>query len=134
MSEINLRNAFVALYNEKIVGFSHYKHVKEKLAKTTIMTVLPEYRKLGIGKDLQIARMKDAYNRGYKQLITYCDTPKVADWYINNFNYKILRTEPNHHRLHFLKVKTEVIWAVHYGFHEFKNCKVLTCDLENFFH
>ena len=51
ISEINLKNAFVALYNSKIVGFSHYKPLKKGVAKTTLITVLPEYRGLGLGKD-----------------------------------------------------------------------------------
>lgn len=133
VSEMDLQNAFVAVDDGKIVGFSHYKHVEEGVAKTTLITVLPKYRNLGLGKDLQLARMKEAYDRGYRKLITYCESPNVVSWYMKHFDYKIVRSEPGHHRLHFLKVKNRIIWGVHYGFREFKNFKVLVCDLNRFF-
>lgn len=132
-SEIDLQNAFVAVHVGKIVGFSHYKHLQEDTAKTTLITVLPEYRGLDLGKDLQVARMKEANQKGYKKLITFCESPNIVKWYIKHFNYKILRTEKIHHRLHFFKLKNRIIWGIHYGFREFQNLKVLICYLENFF-
>lgn len=133
ISGLDLNTAFVAIWDRRIVGFSHYKHVKEDLATTTLMTVLPNYRRLGIGQELQLARMKEAYDRGYKRLITYCETPSTVDWYIKNFKYKKIGTEPNRPRLHFFKLKNKVIWGIHFGYREFKDDKVLVCDLITFF-
>jgi N-acetylglutamate synthase-like GNAT family acetyltransferase len=133
VSEIDLRNGFVAVIDGRVVGFAHYKHLSEDTAKTTLITVLPEYAGLGVGKKLQLARMKDAYEKGYKKLITYCETPTVVDWYIKHFNYEILRTEQVSHRLHFLKLKDQVIWAVHYGKKGQENLQVLICNLEGYF-
>ena len=134
VSEIDLRNGFVAVIDGKIVGFSHYKHLHEATAKTTLITVLPEYAGHGLGKELQLARMKEAYEKGCKELITYCETRTIVDWYVKNFDYKVLRTEPVSHRLHFLKLKDQVIWAVHYGKKGRETLKVLTCNLEDFMH
>jgi N-acetylglutamate synthase-like GNAT family acetyltransferase len=133
VSQINLQNAFVALSDGKIVGFSHYKHLEGDTAKTTLITVMPEYERLGFGKQLQLARMKEAHEKGYKKLITYCENPLIVNWYVRHFNYQILRTEPVCHRLHFFKLKNRIIWAVHYGSKERKTLQVLLCDLEDFF-
>ena len=133
VSKIDLQNAFIAIHDGKIVGFSHYKNLEEGTAKTTLITVLPECQGLGLGKELQIARMREAYEKGYKKLITYCETPATVNWYVKHFNYKILRTEPVYHRLHFFQLKDRVIWGVHYGAKAQKNLKVMVCDLEKFF-
>ena len=133
VSEINLQNAFLAVKDDKIVGVSHYKLLNENVAKTTLLTVLPECRGLGLGEKLQIARMKEAYEKGCKKLITYCETPSTASWYVKHFNYKILRTESVCHRLHFFPLKDRIVWGVHYGVKGQKLLKVLECDLEDYF-
>lgn len=133
VSEINLENAFVALQDGKIVGFSHYKRLDENTAKTTLLTVLPKWRGFGLGKKLQLLRMKEAHKKGYKKLITFCETPSTVNWYIKNFKYKIIGNEPIYHRLHFFQLKNQLIWAVHYGSKEQKDLQVLICDLEDFF-
>jgi N-acetylglutamate synthase-like GNAT family acetyltransferase len=123
----------VAIEDGRIVGFSHYKHMKKDTAKTTLLTVLPKYRRNGLGENLQLARMKEAYKKGYKKLITFCETPATVDWYIKRFNYKILRTEQVCHRLHFFQLKDQIIWGVHYGNKEQKSLKVMVCSLEDYF-
>lgn len=133
VSKIDLQNGFVGLHNGKIVGFSHYKHLEEGTAKTTLITVLPEFTGLGLGEKLQLARMNEAREKGYKKLITFCEKPAVVDWYIKHFNYKILRTELVHHRLHFFHIKDQIIWAVHYGSKEQELLRVMVCSLEEFF-
>src|SRR3972149_10924358 len=133
LSEIDLRTAFVGVINGQLVGFTHYKPLEGTTAKTTFIIVKPEFRHTGLGKKLQLARMKDAYRKGFEKLITYCETPRIVDWYIQNFGYEIDRTEPVHHRMHFIKLKDKVIWGVHYGFKQFGDLKVLVCDLERFF-
>jgi len=92
LSELNLKNAFVAEHKNKIVGFSHYKSYKDGKAKTTLITVLPEYRKHGFGKELQLARMKDAYKNGYKILVTFTENPIASKWYVKHFGYRIIRS------------------------------------------
>lgn len=133
VSEINLQNAFLAIIDRKIVGFSHYKLLGEGVAKTTLISVLPECQGLGLGEKLQVARMREAYEKGCKKLITFCDTQRAVNWYVKHFNYKILRTESNRHRLHFFMLKDRIIWGVHYGFKGQKLLQVLECDLEDYF-
>ena len=132
VSEIDLENAFVALHDGKIAGFCHYKHLDGDTAKTTLITVLPECRGLGLGEKLHLARIKKARKKGYKKLITFCETPATVDWYVKHFNCKILGTEPVYHRLYFLRIKGRTIWAVHYGFKEQKHLQVIVCNLEDF--
>lgn len=48
VSQIDLKHAFIALHDRKIVGFCHYKHLEEGVAKTTLIAVLPQYRRLGL--------------------------------------------------------------------------------------
>ena len=133
VSEIKLQNAFVALHDKKIVGFSNFKHMEEDTAKTTLIAVLPKYRKLGLGEKLQLARMREAHEKGYKKMVTFCETPAIANWYVKHFNYRILSSEPIYHRLHFFKLKDQIIWGVHYGSKEQKRLQVLACNLEEFF-
>ena len=133
ISELNLKNAFVAEYEGKIVGFSHYKLYKDGKAKTTLITVSPDYRKHGFGKELQLARMKDAYKHGYKILVTFTENPVASKWYVKHFKYKIVGKEKCHHRLHFIPLKNRIIWGIHYGFYDNEEIDVLECNLEEFF-
>jgi len=132
LSALKLENAFVAQLDDVIAGFCHYKHYSSDTAKTTLMSVLPQYRELGIGRALQVARMKEAHEKGYRKMLTYCDVPKTAVWYQKNFQYVVLRTEPNHHMLHFLSGPDGPIWFIHHGSKD-EYLKVLECDLDAYF-
>jgi N-acetylglutamate synthase-like GNAT family acetyltransferase len=89
VSELNLQNAFLSIKDGNIVGFSHYKLLENDVAKTTLLTVLPECRGLGLGEKLQVARMRAAYDEGCRKLITFCETPSTVNWYVKHFNYRI---------------------------------------------
>lgn len=132
VSEIKLDWSWVALIKNQIVGFANYKEENRSIAKTTIMTVLPEFRKLGIGQQLQLARMKEAHQQGYAKMITYCENKEVCAWYTKNFGYITLREEPVCHRLHFIRLKNKIIWGIHYGVKS-KYLRVMETKLNNFF-
>jgi N-acetylglutamate synthase-like GNAT family acetyltransferase len=132
VSEINLKRSFVALDGKKVIGFANWKPLEKASAKTTLICVLPTYRGLDIGKALQLARMKAVYKQGYKKLITSSEGLEACKWYIKNFDYKIIRIEPNKHIIHFLKLKNRIIWGIHYG-HNQKKCRIMICDLKKFF-
>jgi len=132
VTEIDLKNGFVALSGNKIVGFCHYKRYKPGVVKTTLLAVLPEYRKHGFGKALQVARMKEAYRRGYKKMMTWSEHPDSQRWYKKHFGYKKVGVEPVSHRLYFFRLRDKIIWGIHYGFPEFKAQESLVCDLKRF--
>ncbi|MDY6964401.1 MAG: GNAT family N-acetyltransferase [Halobacteriota archaeon] len=132
-SELNLDKGFVAEYEGKIVGFSHYKRHEDGKAKTTLLTVMPKYRKHGFGKKLQIARMKDAYDNGYEILMTFTENPKASKWYVKHFGYQVIGTDVCYHRLHFIPLSNRIIWGVHYGIYGYDKVDVLECDLGEFF-
>lgn len=132
LSALMLENAFVAQLDDVIVGFCHYKHYSSDTAKTTLMSVLPHYREFGVGRALQLARMKEAHDKGYRKMLTYCDVPKTMAWYQKNFNYAVLRTELNHHMLHFFSGPDGPIWLIHHGSKD-EYLKVLECDLDAYF-
>jgi len=132
LSELKLENGFVALIEDVVVGFSNYKHYDRETAKTTLMSVLPQYRAFGVGRALQLARMKEAHEKGYGKMLTYCDVPTTMAWYQKNFNYTVLKTEPNHHVMHFISGPGGPVWLIHHGSRD-EYLKVLECDLDAYF-
>lgn len=132
VSSLDLAKAFVALHEGTIVGFCHYKNYGPATVKTTLMTVLPEYRRFGFGRQLQTARMREARESGAATMITFCDIPETALWYRKHFGYTVLRAEPNHHMLHFLPTTSGPIWCIHHGSPD-ETLQVLSCDLNAFF-
>jgi len=133
ITKLNLENGFVAEHDGQVVGFCHYKEEKEAVAKTTLLVVLPAYRRHGFGKALQEARMREAHEAGFRQLTTCCEHPSSQAWYKKHFGYARVGSEPVLHRLYFFDVGGTPIWAIHYGFPEYKMQEILVCDLDAFF-
>ena len=133
VSFLDVDDGFVAEFEGRIVGFSHFKKLKEGSAKTTLLSVNPEYRKHGFGKDLQIARMRAAIDRGFKDLITFCDNEKAVNWYIKHFGYEKIGNDSNHHRIHFIGKGKIGVWGVHYGLQGCDEVTILRCDLDKYF-
>jgi len=133
VSVLDLDDGFVAEYGGKVVGFSHFKRYGEGSVKTTLLSVDPEYRKHGFGKGLQTARMRAAYDQGFRELITFCDNENAVNWYTKHFGYSRIGTESNHHRLHFIGKGGIGIWGIHYGFEGCDEVAVLRSDLERYF-
>ena len=64
ISELAWERSWVAEHDGKVVGFCNWKPygvVQDRpAAKTTLISVLPDYRKHGYGKELLTARMREA--------------------------------------------------------------------------
>ncbi len=133
VSELDLRNGLVAVHDGAVVGFCHYKRLREDVAKTTLISVDPRYARYAFGRALQHARMQGAYQQGFTRMITYCDNPKAVDWYRRYFGYRVTGTEANHHRIHFIPTSGSTIWGVHYGFYENRTVSILETDLRDYF-
>ncbi len=97
MPHLDLRHAWVAVMDDTIVGFSAITMLDETRAKTTLLAVLPECRKHGIGRMLQERRMHAAIELGATTLTTNADRPETIDWYMKYFGYqKIGYLKKNH--------------------------------------
>jgi ribosomal-protein-alanine N-acetyltransferase len=88
MPELDWKCFFVAKVDGEIVGAAGYKILSQTEAKTTLMAVLPEHRRLGIGRLLQEKRMKTLCEKGIKTLTTNADIPETITWYKKYFGYK----------------------------------------------
>lgn len=88
MEELNWKCFFVAMCDGKIVGAAGFKVLNPGEGKTTLMTVHPDYRRLGIGMMLQKKRMLALKKLGIKTLYTNADIPETIKWYKKNFGYK----------------------------------------------
>ena len=129
VTELDWGRSFVVEHKGGIVGFCNWRPVGQKVAKTTLITVLPEHRQHGYGRQLQVARMRQAIEKGMETLFTYCEGPEAVAWYKKNFGYVEIKEVPLAHRLYFIRKEDgSVVWFVHYGSKE-KLQKELICDL-----
>lgn len=90
MPSLDLSHAWVALQDNKVVGFSGFKMLDATRAKTTLLAVLPKYRKHGLGRMLQEKRMVAAARLGATVLVTNADRPETIDWYKKYFGYRVV--------------------------------------------
>ena len=88
MPDLDWRCFFVAKMDGRIVGAAGYRITSRTEAKTTLMSVLPDFRKYGIGRALQTRRMRALCEQGIETLITNADIPETIEWYKKHFGYK----------------------------------------------
>jgi 3-keto-5-aminohexanoate cleavage enzyme len=79
---------FVARVDGRVVGGCGYKILSQTVGKTTLLGVLPEYAKLGIGRALQDARLRAMGRLGVKTVVTNADRPETLAWYKKHYGYK----------------------------------------------
>jgi 3-keto-5-aminohexanoate cleavage enzyme len=92
MEELDVSCFFVAKADNRIVGAGGYKVLSQTQGKTTLLAVLPEYGRQGIGKALQDARLKKMHSLGVKTVTTNADRPETINWYKNKYGYKEVGT------------------------------------------
>lgn len=88
MQEIDISCFFVAVRGKELVGAAGYAIQSDGTAKTTLLGVLPAFNGTGIGKELQLARMREIHALGVRSLVTNADRPEVIAWYQRNFGYR----------------------------------------------
>ena len=71
-----------------MVGAAGYKIVSQTQGKTTLLGVLPECEKQGLGKALQDARLEAMAKLGVKTVTTNADLPASIAWYKKHFGYR----------------------------------------------
>lgn len=82
---------YVAEVDDRIVGvagWDFFERDGDLIGKTTLMTVLPETRSLGIGRALQEFRMGMMRDAGAVAVVTNADRPETIEWYQKHFGYR----------------------------------------------
>lgn len=97
MDELDLSCFFLAINQEKhYVGASGYKMLEDGNGKTTLLSVIPEHAKHGIGGLLQKARIEKMRSLGAKHVTTNADRPETIAWYKKQ-GYREIGTLPKIH-------------------------------------
>jgi 3-keto-5-aminohexanoate cleavage enzyme len=94
MEELDLSCFFVARARASgmIIGASGYKILSREAGKTTLLGVFPEFGGTGIGKELQIARLRAMHEAGVRRVTTNADRPEIILWYKKHFGYHEIGT------------------------------------------
>lgn len=96
-STIRVENSFVAEDSGTVVGVASYIVHSDALGETASLAVDPDYRGQGIGYRLQVARLEEMRSRGIETVRTETDRPETINWYIENFGYERVGTNPKKH-------------------------------------
>jgi len=92
MESLDLDCFFVAEVAGSIIGASGYRILGEGRGKTTLLGVLPEHLRGGIGAALQDARLRAMADRGVHTVTTNADRPDTIRWYKSRFGYREVGT------------------------------------------
>lgn len=96
-STLRVENSFVAEDGGSVVGVASYIVHSETLGETASLAVDREYRGLGIGYRLQVARLEEMRSRGIETVRTETDRPRTIEWYVDRFGYERVGTNPKKH-------------------------------------
>lgn len=108
-SEIAIGNAFVAERGGEIVGVASFFLLGNAAAETASLAVDPAFMGRGIGLKLQRARLERMRSLGVRKVRTETDREATKQWYIRNFGYRIVGTNPKKHAFSLADVDT---WTV----------------------
>jgi uncharacterized protein (DUF849 family)/ribosomal protein S18 acetylase RimI-like enzyme len=94
MEELDLSCFFVARLRSsgQVIGASGYKILPDKRGKTTLLGVFPEFSGAGLGKELQLARLRAMHEVGVEKVTTNADRPETIVWYRKHFGYREVGT------------------------------------------
>jgi len=96
-SEILVENSFVADCRGAIVGVASFIVLAEDAAETASLAVDPDFTGRGIGHKLQRARLDKMRSLGIRKVRTETDREPTKQWYVRNFGYRIVGTNPKKH-------------------------------------
>jgi ribosomal-protein-alanine N-acetyltransferase len=100
MHDVDAGSWYVAEVDGRVVGVAGWDLVErdgELVGKTTLLTVLPEVRSLGIGRALQELRMGLMRDAGASKVVTNADRPETIEWYKKHFGYVEVGSVPKVH-------------------------------------
>jgi GNAT superfamily N-acetyltransferase len=121
----------VAVDGGTVLGFCCWAWLDEaaRAAKTVLICVRPEARRLGLGSRLQERRMQEMREQGARELHTWSVDPESVRWYESHFGYRALGEEPLRHALHRWYWEGESFWGIHRGFRQRDMLTHLVTDL-----
>ncbi len=130
--EVDLqRRCWIAEDGGRVLGFCCWGWLDEpaRKAKTILICVRPDARKLGLGSLLQARRMREMQEQGARELHTWSVDPESVRWYQSHFGYRALGEEPLRHSLHRWYWNDRSYWGIHRGFRERDMLTHLVTDL-----
>lgn len=83
-----LEDCFVARFNGQIIGVAGYQVLDDMNAKTTVITIDPEWRGSGVGSLLQRRRLGYLKSLGIRRCYTNCDDERAIHWNIEHFGFR----------------------------------------------
>lgn len=88
-SHIEIATTFVAEAAGRIVGVASYLLHGGGLGETASQAVDPAFRGQGVGRALQLARLREMRARGVRLVRTESDRPETVDWLVRRFGYRV---------------------------------------------
>ncbi|MBK1726201.1 GNAT family N-acetyltransferase [Halorhodospira neutriphila] len=88
MGSVDPSYFFVAEREGVVIGAAGYQIISPAQGKTTLLGVIPDFSGLGVGKELQEARLEAMYAAGVREVITNADRPEVIVWYKKHYGYR----------------------------------------------
>jgi ribosomal-protein-alanine N-acetyltransferase len=100
MDDFDVGHWYVAEAAEEVVGVAGYRLAERDgtlIGKTTLLVVDPRAREHGIGRELQVLRMRLMSEAGATRVITNADRPETIAWYERHFGYRKVGEVPKLH-------------------------------------
>ncbi len=96
---IELGYVFVAESNGKLIGFQQYYHRKRDL-KTILYrkTVIREWRRKGVGKQLVDSVMDEAIKLGRESILLKCPIDNESNFFHQSYGFVLIGVEPGKRR------------------------------------
>jgi 3-keto-5-aminohexanoate cleavage enzyme len=88
METLDLSCFFIARVSGNPAGAAGYKILGPSEGKTTLLGIVPEFSGMGIGRELQNARLEAMYRAGVKKVTTNADRPETILWYRKHYGYR----------------------------------------------
>ncbi|NTW56576.1 MAG: GNAT family N-acetyltransferase [Chlorobiaceae bacterium] len=88
MDSLDLSCFFIARISGTIAGAAGYKIIGPEEGKTTLLGIIPEFAGMGLGRELQFARLEAMYNEGVRKVTTNADRPETILWYKKHYGCK----------------------------------------------
>jgi GNAT superfamily N-acetyltransferase len=121
---------WIAVAGRDVLGFCcwDWLDAARGQAKTVLLAVRRDSRRLGVGSLLQQRRIEEMLSAGAREVHTWSDDAQAVEWYLRR-GYDRLGEEPLCHCLHLFTLGREAWWAVHRGHETSRHLTHLYCRL-----
>ena len=108
-SRLDVGRSFVAEVEGRIVGVASYILHSPEYAETASHAVDPAFRGSGVGRALQLARLREMKALGVRRVRTETDRPETIAWLVKHFGYRVTGRNPKKHAFSLADVRE---WTV----------------------